>query len=186
MKDAKIVDLYWKRSERAISESRSKYGRFCNAVAFGILHSYEDADECEADTYHRAWNAMPDKRPNKLGPFLGAISRNFALDLWRKTHAQKRGGDRVSLALDEIEECIPGNGELDKIVDSREIDRVLDEFLGSLPERERTIFVQKYWYLRSMAEIAEDLGLSVSNVGTILGRLRGQLKNNLDKEGLAL
>jgi len=55
MDDNKIIDLYWKRSESAITETDKKYGRYCNTIAFNILHNREDAEECVNDTYFKVW-----------------------------------------------------------------------------------------------------------------------------------
>lgn len=71
MEDQEIVDLYWHRSEHAISETDTKYGRFCYSIAYRILENIEDSEECVSDTYLAAWNEMPPKRPSILAPFLG-------------------------------------------------------------------------------------------------------------------
>lgn len=43
MDDSKIIDLYWRRDERAIAETDSKYGAYCRAVSMNILGVREDA-----------------------------------------------------------------------------------------------------------------------------------------------
>ena len=78
MSDKEIVDLYWQRSEQAITETERKYGRYCHTIAYNILESAEDAEECDNDTWMSAWKSMPDKRPDNLSPFLGRITCNFA------------------------------------------------------------------------------------------------------------
>ena len=111
MEDSDIVKLYWKRSERAIGETKTKYGTFCRGVAFRILRDSQDAQECEQDTYLRAWNAMPPQRPNVLQAFLGKIARNAALDRWREGKAEKRGQGQVPVLIDELADCLPdGSG----------------------------------------------------------------------------
>ena len=50
MDDIRIIDLYWQRSEQAISETDLKYGRFCHKLAMNILHSPQDSEECVSDT----------------------------------------------------------------------------------------------------------------------------------------
>ena len=89
MQDREIVDLYWARSENAISETKAKYGRYCLKIAMNIVANTEDSEECVNDTYMSAWNSMPEERPNLLAPFLAAITRNHALDLYRKNHSLK-------------------------------------------------------------------------------------------------
>ena len=106
MEDGRIVELYWERDETAIAETQKRYGRYCHSIAYNVLHSDEDAEECVNDTYVRAWNSMPPQRPSRLAAFLGRITRNLALDRYLFDHAQKRARS-TELILDELEECIP-------------------------------------------------------------------------------
>ena len=105
MEDKEIVQLYWDRDERAISESDGKYGPLCRSVAMRVLEHREDSEECVSDTWLRSWNAIPPKRPDPLGPFLAKITRNLALDRWRKDHAAKRYAGETVLVLEELEEA---------------------------------------------------------------------------------
>lgn len=107
MEDSKIIDLYWERNEKAISATEQKYGSYCYYIAYNILHDQEDADESVNDTYLGAWNAIPPHRPNMLRIFLGKITRSISLKKWRDAHRDKRGGDEVSLVLDELSEYVP-------------------------------------------------------------------------------
>ena len=104
MRDGEILDLYWAREERAILETQASYGRYCYSIAWHILHMREDADECVNDTWLRAWNAIPPRRPGRLGVFLGTITRNLALDRWKERHAAKRGSGEMVLALEDLAE----------------------------------------------------------------------------------
>ena len=106
MDDSKIVDLYWARSDSAIAETAKKFGAYCRTIAYNVLQNPEDSDECVNDTYMRAWNSMPDKRPSALAPYLGRITRNLALSRVTDKNRLKRGGGEVALALDELDECI--------------------------------------------------------------------------------
>ena len=186
MEDNQIVDLYWARSENAISETADKYGRYCHYIAHNILHSDEDSEECVNDTYLNAWNAMPDQRPGRLAAFLGAITRNLALKRWERYNAEKRGSGQVMLALEELRECIPAADHEDQIVDDLVLADVFNRFLASLPQEKRRIFMRRYWYMSPVAEIAEDCSISESKVKMSLLRTRKQLKLFLEKEGIDL
>ena len=181
MEDCKIVELYWAREQEAICQTQSKYGNYCHSIARNILHSDEDAQECVNDTYHNAWNAMPPHRPQKLRPFLGRITRNLALNRYDYREAKKRGGE-TELVLDEYAQCIP-NGEM-PIEDEQALRQVINGFLGKLSKRTRIIFLRRYWYLYTIGEIAQSMGLTESNVKIILHRTRNQLKAYLEKEGI--
>lgn len=184
MEDAEIIELYFQRSESAISQTASKYGKYCYQIAYHILSSREDSEESVNDTYFAAWKTMPPRKPNVLSAFLGKLTRYISLDRWKNRSAQKRGGGEVTLSLDELEECIAGGNSPEKEVDRKELLRYLNRFLDSLPEIQRKVFVCRYWYLESIPEIAARFGFSESKVTAMLHRLREKLRAKLQLEGL--
>lgn len=184
MDDRMIVDLYWERSETAISETEKKYGKYCHTIAYRILHSKEDAEECVNDTYSAAWEAMPPHKPNRLSTFLGKLTRNIALNRYLHDHAEKRFAP-TELILHEVEEILPDPASEDT-ADEITLKDAINGFLASLPQQTRIIFVRRYWYLSRVKEIARDLGLTESNVKVILLRTRNQFKAYLKKEGIEL
>ncbi|MGL5255368.1 MAG: RNA polymerase sigma factor [Brevinema sp.] len=186
MDDEQIIDLYWVRSEAAISETASKYGKYCQTIAFNILHNTEDSEECVSDTYLRAWGAMPPKRPNRLSTFLGKITRNLSLNKYEKYAAEKRGFGQVTMALDELQDCIPDAGSVEQTIEDAALVEIFNRFLATLPMNTRKIFVRRYWYLSPVKEIAADYSFSESKVKMTLLRARNELKQILEKEGITL
>lgn len=184
MDDQSIVELYWKRSETAISETAVKYGGYCYHIAYNILTNREDAEESVSDTYLAAWNTIPPRRPGLLSTYLGKLTRHLSIDRWRQLSAAKRGGGEVALALDELSECIAGGGSPEESLNRKVLCRVLNAFLEQLPETERRLFLRRYWYLDSTGEMAQRFGFSESKVKSMLHRIRGRLKRELEKEGL--
>ena len=136
MEDSAIIDLYWAREERALSETDTKYGGYCRSIAHNILRNREDTEECVSDTWLHAWNAMPPQRPSILSSFLGRITRNLSFDRCRRQNAEKRGGGALPLALDELSECVPAPGRVEHALEERELAEAIDRFLRTLPERE--------------------------------------------------
>ncbi len=183
MEDKKIVELYWERNESAISESEAKYGNYCRAIAYNILSSNEETDECLSDTWLGAWNAIPPARPLKLMSFLGRITRNLAIDRYRHDKAIKRTGE-VECAIDEYFECIP-NGDA-SIEDELELKQAINRFLSKLDIRTRVIFMRRYWYSMSVSDIAKGMRLSENHVSVTLHRTRNKFKAYLTKEGVLL
>ena len=181
MEDHKIVDLYWARSQEAIHQTQLKYGKYCHSIAFNILRSQEDSQECVNDTYHNAWNAMPPQRPQRLRVFLGSITRNLALNRYDYNNAQKRNGE-TDMVLEEYAQCI-SNGQM-PLEDSYALRKAINGFLAALSKRNRIIFLRRYWYLCTVREIAQSMGLTESNVKIILFRTRDQFKAFLEKEGI--
>ena len=186
MRDTEILDLYWAREERAISETQLSYGSYCYSIAWRILYDREDSDECVNDTWLRAWNAIPPKRPNRLAIFLGTITRNLSLDRWKEKHTMKRGNGEMMLALDELAECVPDMRSTEEEVEAAELERMLNDFLHTLPERECNVFLRRYWYVEEYGEIARRYGMKLNTVKTSLFRTRAKLREYLEREGVIL
>ena len=184
MTDQQIVLLYWNRDEQAIRATREKYGAFCRCIAMNILADPLDAEECENDTYHALWNAIPPHRPDPLTPYIGRITRNLSLKRLRQNCAQKRGGGKADLSLDELLVCIPDGRDISDRLEARELGQIIDKFLRSLPPLQRHIFVCRYWYCDSVEQISQQFGLGQSRVKMTLHRTRSKLKQALEKEGV--
>ncbi|MCH5323911.1 MAG: sigma-70 family RNA polymerase sigma factor [Eubacterium sp.] len=182
MEDSQIVELYWERSESAIAETKQKYEHYCHYIAYNILKSDMDAEECVNDTYVKAWNSIPPNRPNRLSAYLGKITRNIALDRYEKNKAQKRGGGEMSVVLDELQECIPSSNN--SISDTYILKDAINRFLVSLSPDKRKIFMRRYWYLSSIKEISQEYGISQSKAKMTLLRVRNDFKAFLEKEGI--
>lgn len=185
MEDREIISLYWSRDERAISETSRKYGGLCFRIAKNILTAAADAEECVNDTYFRAWNSMPPQNPVKLGAWLGRVVRNIAISLWQKNHAQKRYCG-VEAVLDELEECIPSSNTVERELDDKELSVFIDRWLSTLEEDDRAIFVWRYWYGESVAEIAKKRGTDPAKIANRMFRLRKRLRGELEKEGYSI
>lgn len=183
MEDRELIELYWTRSETAISESDIKYGKYLRYIANNILHNYQDSEECVNDTYLRAWKSIPPERPDKPAVFLGKITRNLALDKYRKTKASKRGGGEFPISLEELNEYIGSLKCTDEVLDHIVLKDIFNSFLKHLPKSDRIIFMRKYWYFCSIKEISEDMRISQSKVKMSLLRSRSKLKSLLEKEG---
>lgn len=183
MEDAQIIELYFKRSERAIAETAQKYGRLCRSIAMNILGNFSDAEECENDTYVAAWNAIPPTRPNIFSAFLSRITRNIALNKYEYNRAKKRNNE-FDLILSELEECVSSGETVEDIYAAGEAAEVIDDYLAGLKRETRVIFVRRYWYSDSVRDIAKRLRISESKVKTTLFRTRRELKKYLEQRGI--
>ena len=182
MEDFKIVDLYWSRSETAISESERKYGKMLRSLSFSLLSSHEDAEECVNDTYLDAWNAMPTARPSYLGAFLSKITRRISIDRFRSLHRQKRGG--IDGVLEELDDCIPSDSDVVREYESRRLASALNRFLYTQPTQKRVMFLRRYFYSQSISEIAQGLSVSENSVKVTLHRMREALRRELEEQDL--
>ena len=186
MEDGTIIKLYWERSQQAIVESEKKYGPYCHTIARRILDREEDAEECVNDTWLHAWNAMPPQRPGILSAFFGKLTRNLSLDRWRRLRAAKRGGDQVEVALHELEDCLPDRRRPDENLEAWETAALISAFLRRQSREDRALFVRRYFHLEPLSDLADRFGMSVGQVKSRLHRMRGRLKRELEKEGVAV
>lgn len=182
MEDSGIVGLYFERSERAIQETDKKYGAFLTKVAYNILRDMSDCEEIVNDTYMGAWKAIPPTRPDNFKHFLARITRNLSFDRLDYSHAAKRQAFFV-----ELDECVPDRkNSLENEWDAREIGRVLNEFLGTLDEKNCAVFLGRYFYSCSINELAEQYALSCRQVKYLLSKARKRLRVCLEREGVVL
>lgn len=186
MEDSEIIDLYWVRDQRAIGETAGKYGAFLRTVAWNILRSHGDAEECVNDTYLRTWNAIPPARPGAFRAWLGRITRNLSLDRWKRDRAQRRGGDDFSLLLGELDVCLPDADRAQRHLEDQEIADLISRFLRQQSAFNRRAFLRRYWYGESIEEIAAALDCGTSKVKSALFRTRSALRTCLEKEGVAI
>ena len=184
MEDTKIIELFWARDEDAIRQTDAAYGRRLHTLAKKILLNREDAEESVNDTYLKTWEAIPPHRPNCFFAFLAAICRRLSLNRLDWKLAAKRNAEVVSLTQ-EMELCIPDPVH-DRALEGKELGRLLDMFLESLPKDSRLIFLRRYWYVDTIPEIARRYGMTESKVKMQLSRTRAKLCTYLEKEGIAV
>ena len=183
MSDEEIINLYWERKERAIIETDKKYGKYCTTISFNILQNTEESKECVNDTYLKAWNNIPPQKPNIFKVYLGKIVRNLALNQYEKKKAKKRDYT-MEVVLEELNDFISSDSDVEKEVSYNELIKALNTFLSKLSQDKRKIFVERYWYLYSIKEIASKNKMTESNIKITLLRIRNQLKDYLKEGGL--
>lgn len=184
MEDEAIIQLFWDRDQSAVSETEKRYGARLNRLSYGILKSREDAEESVNDTYLKAWNTIPPQRPVFFFAYLAKICRYLSFGRIDWKHAKKRNAEIVELTA-EMESCIPDEKRALQI-EGEEIGRLVSEFLRRLPEENRLLFLYRYWYADSIADISRRNGMSESNVKIRLYRVRNQLRSFLESEGIRI
>ncbi|MCR5305406.1 MAG: RNA polymerase sigma factor [Oscillospiraceae bacterium] len=184
MEDAEIIGLYFARDERAIRETGSKYGAALSRLAERITGSPQDAEECVNDVMLSTWNAIPPAKPQSLFAYLVTAVRNTAINLAVRSKAEKRGGNQMRLALDELSESLPAPDDVETALSENEAAERMRKFVASLPKETGRMFILRYVYLLSVKEIAEKMGVGVSKVKVTLHRTRRALKDFLGGEEL--
>ena len=183
MTDEEIIDLFFERSEQAISELAEKHGSAVNRVAFNILGDPEDAKECVNDTWLGAWNSIPPHRPDPLRTFVCRIARNLATMKYHSNTAAIRNS-QYDLALDELEEYLSDSDSVEKAYEAQELKEAINGFLATLSYSDRFIFMRRYWYSDPVKDIAKMADSTTNSVTVRLFRIREKLRLYLKKEGL--
>ena len=186
MQDEKIVALYWQRDENAIGETERKYGRYLSRIAYNILSDWEDSREAVNDTYLKAWNSMPTHKPCVLSTYLGKITRQLSIDVFRTRNRVKRRASEYALSLSELEDCVSGGETTEQSVELKMLAEAINAYLYTLPADARSTFVCRYYFADSIREIAVSRGMSEAKVKSMLYRTRQGLKEHLEKEGYTL
>lgn len=182
MDDNKIIELYFARDERAIEETRDSYGRLIYSVAYAILESHTDSEECENDTYLRAWDSIPPTHPNYFSAFLSKISRNLAISRLRDNNRRAPLG--TELIYEELSEVLPD--VVGDITEDIELRDAINEFLSSLSKTKRQIFMKRYFYMREVRTIAREMGVTVGSIKVSLHRVRKELRDFLESRGIVI
>ena len=183
MKDLDIVNLYWDRNEYAIHQTQMKYGAYLSKVSYNILADFEDSKECVNDTYLAAWNSMPENRPNNLATYLGKITRQISIDVFRKRHREKRYASEFAISLDELGDSFTDGATPEQELNAKLLDEAINRFVSALPAMAQKAFVGRYYFFDSLKEIASYCGMTESKVKIHLFRTRQKLKLYLKKEG---
>ena len=183
MTDTEIIDLFFERSEQAITELAKKHGSAVARVARNILGNKQDAEECVNDTYLGAWNAIPPHRPNPLRTFVCKIARNLATTKYHSNTAGIRNS-QYDLALDELEDYLADKSGVEEAYEAKELAEAINSFMATLSYTDRFIFTRRYWYSDPVKDIAKMAHSTANSVTVRLFRLREKLRLYLVKEGL--
>ncbi len=182
MEDHKIIELFNERNQLALEETAKKYGSYLMKISMNILNIHSDSEECVNDSYHIVWNSIPPYTPVKFRPYIGRIAKNTALNRYDYLTADKRNS-RFDSTLSELEDMFSTGEDLLDILSEKELSSTISDFLRGIEEKPRNIFIRRYWYNDSMADIASAFGISISNAKVILHRIRQQLKSKLEDKG---
>ncbi len=182
MDETGIIKLYFARDESAIKETDRTYAAYCTSIAMSLLQIREDTQECVNDTYMSAWERIPPFVPECLRTFLGRLTRNIAIGMYRRSHAKKRM-DRFELTFSELEECLPSGENVERSFDAKQLGKYISEWLDSLGEQDRVLFVRRYWLGDKAVELAKKTGMTEYGISRKLARLQESLRKYLEERG---
>lgn len=184
--DEKIIDMYWERNPDAIQETDKKYGPLLKNVAHNILCDPLDCEECQNDTYFKIWNTIPSTKPTAFPAFIIRIMRQISIDRYRKKSSQKRIPSQLITSIQELEQSITSGPAIEEIYEAEEIGKMVSDYVGSLNDRQRYIFVDRFYMAESVEKIASDLSIPVKTAYWEIGRIKQGLKEYLQGQGVSV
>ena len=183
MQDDEIIKLYFGRDETAVRETEEKYGRYLTKIAYNILFDFEDSIEAVNETYFKAWSSIPPHRPASLSAYLGRITRQLSIDIFRAKRSEKRLPSDYAVSLEELGECVSGEGSVEDEAELKALGESIGKWLAGLSQDDRVVFVCRYFHADSIRDISSWLGMSESKIKSMLHRDRAKLRAYLKKEG---
>ena len=180
MTDEQIIELFFERSEKAISELDSKYGKVLHNLSYHILNDRWDAEECVNDSYLGIWNVIPPDRPNPLLTFVCKIVRNISIKKYHAKTAIKRNS-AYNVAMSEVANDILSSNNVESEIEAKELAHMIEDFLDTLTVENRVIFMRRYWFSDTYKEIADRVGITEKMVSMRLTRIRKQMREYLIK-----
>ncbi len=182
--DEHIVDLYWQRNNRAIKLTDEKYGKLLFRIAYNILRDRLDCEECQNDTYLGIWNAIPPHRPSVFSTFIIKIMRNTALKRYEEKNAKKRIPSEMTVCIDDLRDALQSNDTPHKMYLAKELGKVINKYIEGLTERQRYIFIGRFYMGDRLEVMAEKLHVNVSTVHREIEKIKLDLKSYLERNDI--
>ena len=184
LSDSQIIDLYWQRQENAISETDRKYGQFLFRIAYNILQDKMDCEECQNDTYLKVWNAIPPARPVVFPAFLVQIMRRVAINRYRERSRKRQVPSELTVALEDVRDVLCSNETVGVQLDAVEFGRIINDYVKAMPERQRYVFIERFYFAESVESIAADLSVSPATIYREIDKIKQDLKLHLERNDI--
>ena len=184
--DEQIIEMYWQREEKAIQETDKKYGQFLFNIAYNILHERLDCEECQNDTYLRVWNAIPPTRPTVFKAFITQIMRRIAINRYKEKSSKKRIPSELTVSMENVIDALHSDVTVEAEYTAEEVGKIINDYVRELPDRQRYIFIDRFYLAESVETIATDLSISVPTVYREIDKIKQSLKLYLEKNGVVI
>lgn len=178
--DEQIIELYWRREEKAIQETDKKYGQFLFRIAYNILHERLDCEECQNDTYLGVWNAIPPTRPTVFPAFITQIMRRIAINRYKEKASKKRIPSELTISMEDVNGTLHGDDSVAVKYEMAEVGKIINNYVRELSDRQRYIFIDRFYLAESVETIATDLSISVPTVYREIDKIKHSLKLYLE------
>lgn len=182
--DEQIIELYWQRKEKAIQETDKKYGQFLFGIAYNILHDRSDCEECQNDTYLGVWNAIPPTRPIAFPAFITQIMRNIATNRYKEKTSKKHIPSELTVSMEDVNNILHSDDTVAAEYEAEEVGRIINNYVRQLSDRQRYIFIDRFYLAEPVEAIANDLSISVPTVYREIEKIKQGLKLHLERNDI--
>ena len=125
----------------------------------GMLGQHDDADDVLQKTFIKVFKGFGGFQGNsKLYTWLYRIATNESLTHIEKTKKQQ------TAALDDSENGFANSVKAESYMDSEQLDLLLQKAIADLPEKQRQVFLMRYYDELSYQDISEITGTSVGGL----------------------
>ncbi len=178
--DEQIIELYWQREEKAIQETDKKYGQFLFRIAYNLLHDRLDCEECQNDTYLGVWNAIPPTRPTVFPAFITQIMRRIAINRYKERRSKKHIPSELTVCMKDLNDTLHRNDSVEAEYLAEEVGKIINNYVKDLSERQRYIFIDRFYFAEPVESIALNLSLSVPTIYREIDKIKQGLKLYLE------
>ena len=168
---------------------RAVFDKYCNyvyAIVIDVLRSYgsrEDIEDCVSDVFFKIYKRLDAGTdfPDSLKGLIGTVSRNTAIDTFRRLSIRNRKNIYID---DTASEELRSEESLVEKTENKEQSRIILGKIRELGEPDSTIIIQQYYYNRTAKEIARSVSMTASAVQKRSSRARQKLRELLADAGI--
>ena len=182
--DENIVEMYWQRNPDAIQETDKKYGHLLWTVAYNVLCDVQDCEECQNDVYLDVWSAIPSTRPTSLAAFAVRIMKRIAIDRYKEKSRQKRIPSQLTMSIEDLKKTISSGVTVEEEYDAKEVSQMISDYVWSLNDRQRYIFIDRYYMAEPVEKTAAELQISMQTAYREIVKIKRGLKKHLERNGV--
>ena len=157
MDDKEILDLYTSgQRERAFREIVESYSERLYWHVRRFLCSHEDTDDLLQEIFVKIWTALPSFRAeSQLYTWIYRIATNETLNFLNKQKV------RAALRFESLSDKLVDRVDEDPWFNGDQLQRNLMKAVQKLPEKQRLVFIMRWFEDLSYEDISEILGTSV-------------------------
>jgi RNA polymerase sigma factor (sigma-70 family) len=109
--------------------------------------------------------------------------RQIAIRRYREKSRKKRIPSQLTISLEELD-AISNDSSVEEVYEAKEVGRLITEYLKQLNERQRYIFIDRYYLAEPVEKTAAELSISVRTAYNEIEKIKQGLKDYLERNGV--